>query len=91
MTRYRRLVNLVVLLCVAWQCSLLDLSGAQSSSPAAAARSSCPAGKEPLYNVDHPKDRGGMNSLLRVAKSSREAIYNNELPYEAISMEINKV
>ena len=86
--KYQRFFNAVALIYFAWQCSLLELSGAQVSSPSS---QQCSPQYDPIFSVEYPEDRGGMNSFLRTARSSREAIFNQDLPYQAISMEISKV
>ena len=85
--QYRRIVNAVALIYFAWQCSLLQLSGAQITAP----QSQCLPVYDPFFGVEHPEDRGGMNSLLRTARSTREDIFNQDLPYTTISEEISKV
>lgn len=84
--QYRRFVNAVVLIYFAWQCSLLELSGAQMSS-----QSQCFPVYNPVFSVEYPEDRGGMNSLLQSARSSRGAIFDQDLPYTTISEEISKM
>ena len=83
-----KLIKTILVGLLYWQSGVFELYTACGAS----SRPTCPVNTNPHVPSEVTfKDRGGLDSLVESARSTRESVFGDELPYLSISAEINKV